>query len=131
VAMRAGHPKMHSRREELFISHHQGRQDDPDLLQVRAQPGIRYDDHAVFNRAFCECFTEVTFNIAQFNIEQFSETKRKYARVMSPDQFLHITILVNKTLVESKCVSCGSWIAAGPDEKYLAIAESAHQCPIC
>jgi len=48
---------------------------------------------------------------------------------MPPLQFMHITISVNQALIESQCVSCGSWIAAGRDEKYLAIAELAHQCP--
>jgi hypothetical protein len=44
-------------------------------------------------------------------------------------QFMHVTIPVNKALIESQCVSCGSWVAAGPNEKSLAIAELAHHCP--
>jgi hypothetical protein len=44
---------------------------------------------------------------------------------------MHIVIAVNKALVESHCVGCGTWIAAGPSEKYLEIAESAHHCPTC
>jgi hypothetical protein len=43
-------------------------------------------------------------------------------------QFVHAAVSVNRCLIESQCVSCGSWIAAGPDEQYLAIAESAHHC---
>lgn len=42
--------------------------------------------------------------------------------------FTHIVNSANKALVESHCVGCGSWIATGPREKYLEIAESAHNC---
>ena len=50
---------------------------------------------------------------------------------MIPPQFMHITMALNKALIESQCVRCGSWIAAGPDEKHLAIAESVHRCLTC
>ena len=126
MAVCAGHSEMHSRREELFVSHHPERQNDTDLLQVRTQPGIRHGDHAVFDRAFCQRLREITSPI-----EQFVDSRVKYARGMTPGQFVRAAVSVNRGLIESQCVSCGSWIAAGPDEQYLAIAESAHHCAAC
>jgi len=49
---------------------------------------------------------------------------------MSPIQFMHLIIAANKALIESQCVRCGSWVAAGPDENRLVIAELAHRCPV-
>lgn len=44
-------------------------------------------------------------------------------------RFMHIVNSANQTLVESRCMACGSLVAAGKHKKYLEIAESAHQCP--
>ncbi len=49
---------------------------------------------------------------------------------MPASQFVRFVIDENKALIESQCVSCGSWVAAGPDEKRLAIAELAHHCRV-
>jgi predicted molibdopterin-dependent oxidoreductase YjgC len=49
---------------------------------------------------------------------------------MPPVQFMHFVMAANKALIESQCVSCGTWVAAGPDESRLAIAELAHHCPV-
>jgi hypothetical protein len=34
----------------------------------------------------------------------------------------------NKAITESHCLLCGVLVAASPQDKYLAIAESAHKC---
>ena len=49
---------------------------------------------------------------------------------MSLVQFMHFVMAANQALIESQCVKCGTWVAAGPDENRLAIAELAHRCPV-
>jgi len=41
---------------------------------------------------------------------------------------MRIVSSTNQIVVESRCVSCGRLIAAGPHTAYLEIAESAHRC---
>jgi hypothetical protein len=36
----------------------------------------------------------------------------------------------NETITESHCLLCGVLIAGGTEDKYLAIAEAAHKCPM-
>lgn len=43
--------------------------------------------------------------------------------------FIHIVNSVNPTVLESRCKTCGSLVAASQGKKYLKIAESAHHCP--
>jgi phage FluMu protein Com len=43
-------------------------------------------------------------------------------------QFVHQVYPGNDTITESRCPQCGVLIAAATDDKYLAIAESAHKC---
>ena len=43
-------------------------------------------------------------------------------------RFLHTPTAANMLLVESQCKDCGNLIAAGTQDKYLAIAELAHHC---
>jgi hypothetical protein len=66
-------------------------------------------------------------------IEQFYNSGIRILAGMSSAQFMtfrHNLNSTNKDLVESHCEGCGSWIAAGPQEQYLKIAESAHHCPV-
>jgi hypothetical protein len=34
----------------------------------------------------------------------------------------------NKTITVSRCLQCGALVAAGTENKYLAIAEAVHKC---
>jgi hypothetical protein len=52
-------------------------------------------------------------------------------KLMLPGKFMQAVIAANRALVESHCVSCGSWIAAGLQLRYLEIADSAHHCSGC
>jgi hypothetical protein len=45
-------------------------------------------------------------------------------------QFVHQVYPGNDTITESRCPQCGVLIAAATDDKYLAIAESAHKCRV-
>jgi phage FluMu protein Com len=45
-------------------------------------------------------------------------------------QFVHQVYPGNDTITESRCPHCGALIAAATDDKYLAIAESAHKCRV-
>jgi hypothetical protein len=44
--------------------------------------------------------------------------------------FVHNSHADNKTITESHCLLCGTLIAGGTADKYLAIAEAAHKCPM-
>jgi hypothetical protein len=45
-----------------------------------------------------------------------------------PFTFVHQVHAENKTITESHCLLCGVLVAASPQDKYLAIAESVHKC---
>jgi hypothetical protein len=47
---------------------------------------------------------------------------------IQPKRFLHTLISPNSLLIQSQCENCGTLIAAGTFDKYLAIAEFAHRC---
>jgi len=42
---------------------------------------------------------------------------------IQPKRFLHTLISANYLLIQSQCEDCGTLIAAGRFDKYLAIAE--------
>jgi len=42
--------------------------------------------------------------------------------------FVHQAHHANNTITESHCPQCGVLVAAGTEDKYLAIAEAVHQC---
>ncbi len=44
--------------------------------------------------------------------------------------FVHHFRAENSTITESHCLLCGALIAGGTEDKYLAIAEAAHKCPM-
>ena len=44
--------------------------------------------------------------------------------------FLHQFHADNKAITESFCSLCGVLVAGGTQDKYLAIAEAAHKCPM-
>jgi hypothetical protein len=45
-----------------------------------------------------------------------------------PVQFVHQVHPDNNSIKVSHCPQCGLLVAAGPDDKYLAIAEAVHKC---
>jgi hypothetical protein len=44
--------------------------------------------------------------------------------------FVHHIHADNKTITESHCLLCGVLVAGGTANKFLAIAEAAHKCPM-
>jgi hypothetical protein len=44
--------------------------------------------------------------------------------------FVHYSHVDNKTITKSHCVLCGVLVAGGTADKFLAIAEAAHKCPM-
>jgi hypothetical protein len=42
--------------------------------------------------------------------------------------FVHQVHHANNTITESRCPKCGVLVAAGTEDKYLAIAEAVHKC---
>jgi hypothetical protein len=44
--------------------------------------------------------------------------------------FVHYSRGDNKTITESHCLLCGVLVAGGTANKFLAIAEAAHKCPM-
>ena len=50
--------------------------------------------------------------------------------ITQPSPFVHRFHGDNKTITESHCLLCGVLVAGGTREKYLAIAEAAHKCPM-
>jgi hypothetical protein len=42
--------------------------------------------------------------------------------------FVHQVHHTNKTITVSHCPHCGALVAAGTENKYLAIAEAVHKC---
>jgi hypothetical protein len=42
--------------------------------------------------------------------------------------FVHQVHHANNIITESRCPQCGVLVAAGTEDKYLAIAESVHKC---
>ena len=66
------------------------------------------------------------------NIDQLTRWTMRMLTDMTPAQlmrFIHIVNSANRTVLESRCIACGSLVAASQGEKYLNIAESAHHCP--
>jgi hypothetical protein len=49
---------------------------------------------------------------------------------VQPSPFVHHFHGDNKTITESHCLLCGVLVAGGTVDKYLAIAEAAHKCPM-
>ncbi len=47
-----------------------------------------------------------------------------------PLRFLHQAYPGNHAITESRCPQCCVLVAAGADDKYLAIAEAVHKCRI-
>jgi hypothetical protein len=50
--------------------------------------------------------------------------------ISQPFQFVHQTYPGNNAIRESHCPQCGVLVAAGTEDKYLAIAEAVHKCRI-
>jgi len=47
-----------------------------------------------------------------------------------PLQFVHQVYPGNQAIIESHCSQCCVLVAAGAEDKYLAIAEAVHKCRI-
>lgn len=45
-----------------------------------------------------------------------------------PVSFVHEAYPGNRAIIESRCPKCYELVAAGTEDKYLAIAEAAHKC---
>jgi hypothetical protein len=66
------------------------------------------------------------------NIDQLTLSTIRMLTDMTPARvmrFTHIVNSANPTVLESRCMACGSLVAASQGKKYLKIAESAHHCP--